>query len=47
MYEADELLERKSEKSPPGRSDGRACWAAAAARFASAAWGEQVGEKEG
>ena len=40
MYEAEELLDRKFEKSPPGRSEGRACCAAAAARFASAAWGE-------
>ena len=48
MNEAEVLLVRKLEKSPPvgavaRPSEGRACWAAAAARFASAAWGERVG----
>ena len=42
MNDADVLLVRKLEKSPPVGgldlpSEGRDCWAAAAARFASAA----------
>ena len=44
MNDADVLLVRKLEKSPPvgpvaRPSAGMACCAAAAARFASAAWG--------